>query len=411
MQFACEAMREDGSTVVDTIEAGDRDAALDSLREKGLIVLRVEEKSSRGLASGPRPRAAETATLPRSSKMTTRDRILFTRQMKMLLEAGAPLVPALEAVGQQTAKPAVRTLLARLREAVEEGDSLSEALEREGQVFDPVFRSMVAAGEATATLPQAFGRLSVLAEQQQRVRKMVIGALLYPLILSLLLTGVVNILLFFVVPRFHMLFASLRSPLPFTTKLLFGLSEYVKHDWPYLLGGLVAAAVAVTVCVRLPGTRAWLDQLLLRFPVVGRLLARLILARVVRVWAAMLRCHVPLLDAIRQSRDATSNVAFLALIAQVEEAVSSGGRVAQALGAARLADPIIVSAIRTGEENGRLAEAVDFVSGWMDEDNAHVVQSLTRLAEPLLLAVMGLVVGFVAMSLFIPLFDLATAAG
>jgi type IV pilus assembly protein PilC len=153
-----------------------------------------------------------------------------------------------------------------------------------------------------------------------------------------------------------------------------------------------------------------LDRFVLRVPFVGPLVARMILARIVRVWAAMLRCHVPLLEAIQQSRAAVTNQTFLKLIADVEEAVSSGGRMAQALGAAGLADPIIVSAIRTGEENGRLADAAEFVSSWMDEDNVSTVQQLLRLAEPLLLAVMGVVVGFVAMSLFVPLFDLAGAA-
>lgn len=124
----------------------------------------------------------------------------------------------------------------------------------------------------------------------------------------------------------------------------------------------------------------------------------------------MLRCHVPLLETIRQSREAVRNGAYLHLLAQVEEVVTSGGRVGPALAEAGIADPIIVSALRTGEENGRLAEAAEFVSNWMDEDNANAVQQLTRLTEPLLLAVMGVFVGFIAMSLFVPLFDMATAA-
>jgi type IV pilus assembly protein PilC len=123
----------------------------------------------------------------------------------------------------------------------------------------------------------------------------------------------------------------------------------------------------------------------------------------------MLRCHIPLLEAIRQSRFAVTNAAFLRLITQVEDAVASGGRMGQALGVARLADPVIVSAIRVGEDNGRLAEATDFVSNWLDEDNTNAVQHMTRLAEPTMLGIMGVVVGLVALSLFVPLFDLAGA--
>jgi type II secretory pathway component PulF len=161
---------------------------------------------------------------------------------------------------------------------------------------------------------------------------------------------------------------------------------------------------------RSAAARAWLDDTVVRLPVIGRLASRLILARVLRVWAAMLRCHVPLLDTIRQSRAAVRNGTFLRLIDRIEADVSGGGRVGQAIADSGVADPVIISALRTGEENGRLAEATDFVSSWLDEDNTATVQHVARLAEPLLLAVMGVFVGFIAMSLFVPMFDMATAA-
>lgn len=402
MQFAIEAMRPDGTTVADVVEAGDRSAALDTLREKGLLVLRLEERA---------PRRSAVVLPGAGSRLTVRDLILLTRQLKMLLEAGAPVVPALEAAEHQSARLPVRALLRRLRERVEQGASLAAALQEEGSLFDPVFRSMVAAGEATASLPATFGRLSVLAYQQSQARKMVVVALIYPAVLSILLIGVVAILLFFVVPRFSVLFTTLNSPLPSTTKLLFAASEFVKSAWPYALGVLAAGVVAVVLALRVEAVRARVDEIVLRLPVLGRLACRLQFASVLRVWAAMLRSHVPLLDVIRQSREAVRNAAFLRALTQVEEAVASGGRVGQALDQAGIADPIIVSALRTGEENGRLSESVEFVSGWLDEENGNLVHGLTRLAEPLLLAFMGVVVGFVAMSLFLPLFDLATAAG
>lgn len=404
MWFVCEAMRPDGTTLTDRLEAGGPAEAADALREKGYIVLRLDQTDDA-------PTTAAGGLSFQRLHLTNRDLILFTRQMKMLLESGSPLVPALTAAEQQTTRPFVRALVQRLRERVEQGDSLAEALEPEKEHFDPVFRSMIAAGEATATLPDVFGRLCNLAHQHQQTRKMVVGALIYPAILSILLTGVVGILLLFVVPRFKTLFTSLNSSLPATTEFLFQLSQGLRHWWPFVLGGALTVVALVILGWHLRATRTWLDEVLVRIPVVGRLVSRLILARVVRVWAAMLRCHVPLLEVIRQSREAVANAAFLRLVDQVQESVSSGGRMGDAIGATGLADPVIASAILTGEENGRLAEAADFVSSWLDEDNASMVQQVTRMAEPLLLAVMGIVVGFVAMGLFIPLFDMATAAG
>ena len=404
MWFVYEAMRPDGTTLMDRLEAGGQAEAADALREKGYIVLRLDQTEGA-------QRADSNGLSFQRARVTTRDRILFTRQMKMLLESGAPLVPALQATEQQTNRPFVRALVERLRERVESGDGLAEALEPEKGHFDPVFRSMIAAGEATGSLPEVFGRLCHLAHQQQQTRKMVLGALIYPAVLCVLLTAVVAILLLFVVPRFKLLFTSLNSTLPATTELLFQLSQGLRHGWPYVLGGVLVGITLIVLAWRMPATRAWLDELVVRIPVVGKLVSRLILARVVRVWAAMLRCHVPLLEAIRQSRRAVTNVAFLRMVDEVQESVSSGRRMGDAISATGLADPVIASAILTGEENGRLAEAADFVSSWLDEDNAALVQQVTRMAEPILLAVMGLVVGFVAMGLFVPLFDMATAAG
>lgn len=403
MQFAYEAMRSDGTVVADRVEAGDRSAALDDLRDKGLMVMRLDEHKSAAQPDAPQN--------VKGRRVRGGDLILFTRQMKMLLESGAPLVPALEAAGRQTVKPSMRAMLHRVRERVEEGASLCDALEPERQHFDAVFRSMIAAGEATAALPEVFGRLSDLATRQAQTRKMVMGALLYPAILSILLVGVMSVLLFFVVPRFRVLFQSLDTALPVTTEMLFNLSLALRGGWPYLVGALVLVVGGIVTCLRLPQMRPWLDEMVLRLPVVGRIVSRLIFARVLRVWAAMLRCHVPLLDTIQQSREAVSNTAFMRLIDQVEDSVSQGGHMAQAIEEAGLADSVVVSAVRTGEENGRLSEAVDFVSGWMDDENTNLIQQVTRLAEPIILALMGVVVGFVALSLFVPLFDLATAAG
>jgi type IV pilus assembly protein PilC len=403
MQFACEAMRSDGTTVLERVEAGDRHQAVENLRQKGLLILRVDEQSSGAQVPGTPARLGR-------KHIGTRDLILFTRQMKMLLESGTPLVPALEAAEEQTSRPMMRQILKRVRGRVEEGDSLSAALEPEEKFFDPVFRSMIAAGEATAGLPQTFSRLCALAQQQRQTRKLVLGALIYPAILSVMLVAVLAVLLLFVIPRFRVLFASLRSPLPPTTQLLFAASEAILHGWPFVLGLLLGAGTGLVLCLRTPRTRVWLNELFLRLPLVGGLAGRLVFARVVRIWAAMLRSHVPLLDTIRQSRAAVTSPTFLRLLTKVEDLVASGGRMGQAIASAGLADAVIVSALRTGEENGRLSDAAEFVSDWMDEENTATVQHLTRMAEPLLLAVMGVIVGFVAMSLFLPLFDLAGAA-
>ncbi len=401
MQFAYEAMTNNGRVVNDLVEAASSAEAAESLRAKGLMMLRLDA-------------VREGDTKPSILKQRSRgsgsgDLVLFTQQLKMLLEAGSALVPALEAIERQASKPSFANLVRNVRQHVEEGGTLTEAFNERPDVFKPVFCSMVSAGEATASLPEAFDRLNEMTTRQRHVRKTIIGALLYPSILSVLCIGVACVILGFVVPRFKGLFDNLNSPLPPTTQIMFIFSEYARQWWPVGLGVLIALIVSLVVIFRVSSFRRQFDVVLLKIPIIGRIASRLIFARVLRIWAALLRSHVPLLETIQHSKSALTNVVFIGLVNDVEEAIAGGGSIGRTLADSSLVEPVVASAIRTGEENGRLADAVDFVSKWIDDDNSQLVTGLTRIAEPTLLCVMGLFVGVVAMSLFIPLFDLAMA--
>jgi type II secretory pathway component PulF len=403
VQFAYEGMTSDGKVVADRVEAASSGEAAETLRGKGLTVLRLD--AGRGGQAG-----ADKAGLKGApDKGRSHDLVLFTRQMKMLLEAGSAVVPALEAIEQQATRPAFARAVRTIREHVEQGGTLSEAFAERPNVFKPVFCSMVSAGEATGKLPGAFDRLAELMMRQQQVRKSMLGALLYPMILSVLCIGVAGVVIGFVIPRFRGLFENLNTPLPPVTRVMFVLSEQALHYWPVGVGLVAGLIVGVIVMLRVVALRRHFDTFLVRLPMIGRLAARVLFARVLRIWAAMLRCHVPLLEAIGHSKSAVTSAIFIGLVREIEEAVESGKSIGRTLGESGLVEPVVASAIRTGEENGRLAEAVDFVSRWIDEDNARMISGLTRIAEPALLTVMGLFVGLVAMALFIPLFDLATA--
>lgn len=407
MEFTYEAMNREGRVVRDRIEAEDRTQAADTLRSRELFVLRLERV---------RDDSRHTATLPLLAQLTDRrpglhDLILFTRQMEMLMEAGTPLVPALQAIELQTRKPSFRRMLHAVRERLEQGHPLTEALRKHSQVFSPLFCSVVAAGEATATLPEAFHRLTHLLHRQQQIRRSVLGAIIYPAVLMVLLIGVLAVLLGFVIPRFAVLFENLNHQLPPATRALLATSEILRAHWVVLLSGLGVAAAACVIIFRHLAIQIPLEDTLLRLPLIGPTLRRLKLARVMRVWAALLRSHVPLLETLEHSRNTVASPIFRRLIERIAENVAGGQRVGQALADSNLVEPVLASAISTGEQNGRLAEAVDFVSNWLDEENAQSVQQLTRVAEPALLTCMGLIVGSVAMALFVPLFDMATAAG
>jgi len=399
MIFAYDAMTADGRTVRDRIEAGAPADAVDTLRGKGLVVLRV--------------RPAEAATVERGRASTNRgggrEIVLFTRQLKMLLEAGAAVVPALEAIEKQTSARSFRRVVKSIRQRVEDGGTLTDALREHPRIFRSVYCSMVAAGEATGTLPQAFDRLASLVERQRQVRSIVVGALTYPALLAAMSVAVMLVLIGFVIPRFETLFASLNSRLPPTTEFMFTLSRLLRDYWIAAAAIGLAALAGLWMTFRSQAVRLRLEPLMMKLPLVGRICARLAVGRVLRIWAAMLRCHVPLLDAIEESRKAATGAAIRKALDEAKQSISSGGRIGRALADSGFVEPVVASAIATGEENGRLTEAVDFASTWIDEDNRALISNTTRLIEPVLLAAMGVLIGGVAMSLFVPLFDLATA--
>ena len=398
--FSYRAISASGAIVTDAIDMGSRAEAADALRSKGLAILEINAADTTA-GSTRRPKGGR-------GKHTSRSLLVFTRQMKMLLESGASVVPALSAIEQQFGRATFAPTIRAIRESVEGGGTLSEAFAKHPRVFRPFFCTIVAAGEATGKMSEAFDRLSRLIEHQDRVNKTVIGAMLYPALLATMCLGVINLMFFFVLPRFSTLFEALHRPLPATTQLMFAISDAFRSYWPLALGTLLGLVLLIAWMANSSLMRPRIDAWIVRAPFIGRLAGRLIFGNVLRIWAAMLRCHVPLIEAIQQSRNIVRNRTFQQMIAELEETVASGGRIGDVLGAARLVDPIISSAIATGEENGRLAEAVDFVSRWVDADNEQMIGVATRILEPAMLGLMGLIVGGVAMSLFLPLFDMAT---
>lgn len=400
MKFQYEAIDARGQVRLATLEADSREQAASSLRREGLTPMRLAEASE----DGPAKVLRSGGTAPLDSLC------LFFRQLKMLLEAGASLVPAIEAVERQTTRPSFRAVLAGMREKIETGASLSEAMREHPRAFGAVITTMVSAGEATATLPAVFDRLGRMLDRQRAARNTLVSAAVYPLLIALISTGVVALLLYFVVPRFQVLFTSLNHPLPIFTLILFQFANVARVWWP--LGVVIVLAVISLAWYvrREPHLRAALDRIILNTPMLGDLMMRIETARFLRVWAAMLGAKLPLMDTIEQSRNAVTNSLFKKMLSEMAEAVSTGQRISDFLHGNRLVEPVIVSAISTGEQHGRLSEATEYVTTWLEEDTHQSLQRMVRLSEPLLLTGIGGVVGLIAMALFLPLFDIATAS-
>lgn len=404
MRLAYEAYDRGGRLVTGSIDAASTREATERLYADGLYVTRLS-----GASDEAAPEQGSGLLAGRCGGL--KQLVVITRQLSVLASTGTQVVEALAAVERQIPPGSWRRVLGDVRRDVEEGKSLTEALARHPRHFDPIYRSLIAAGESGGQLPAMLERLAVIKRKQLKIRSAVLGALSYPILLTCLSIVVVVVMLLAVLPRFAGLFEALDAPLPPTTRALISLSESIKTYWwavtPALLG-IVGGAVWF---VRSAPGRRWIDNVSISLPVLGPFVKALVTARVARTLGVLLEAKVPLLESLALTRAAAGNTRYVQLLESAEERVTRGEPISAALRDSPLIAPGVTEAVITGERAGRVGEVLISVADYMDEDNEVVIRSMMSLLEPVILVALGGAVGFVAMSLFLPLFDLTSAAG
>jgi type II secretory pathway component PulF len=393
-----------GKGVTGTLECPDAAAAADILRGRGLYVANVGQAQAEPAAGTGRRRRGGPKAMGR--RKTLKHVAILSRQLCVLTSSGTPLVDALSALERQTPPGRWHEEMAALRERVEQGKALSEAMAAAPEVFDAVACSLVTAGESSGHLPDMLDRLSQLKRRQLSVLNAITGAMIYPCLLVTVATAIFLMLLIFIVPRFAMLFSSLDVPLPPTTRVLVQASGLFRHYWPVVLIVVAGLVTGVIVGLRSPAGQRFKDTFVLKVPYMGQIVKGFATARIVRLLGVLLSGHVPLLNALVLIRGAVANVHYDALIAKAHDHVARGEPLSQAFSDPFLVTPSVHEAIRSGEQSGQLDRLLLEIAGFLDEENEVIVRSLTSIMEPVILVVMGLLVGAVALSMFLPLFDL-----
>ncbi len=337
--------------------------------------------------------------------------LLFTRQLHVLLGSGTPVVAALESLERQTADKTWQAAITDVRRQVEQGSGLAESMAEHPHLFDRVTRSLFEAGETAGKLPEMLDRIVTLTQRDLQMRNGVVGALLYPAILLSVVLIVLCLTLTVVVPRFGDLFVSLSVPIPPTTQATLAASAFLKSYWWVILFLLAAGGVGTWLWVSTPNGQRAMHTLALRMPVIGNLTRAFITARVVRLIGTLVQSHLPLLSVLELVRGSCGNVHYATLITNAESAVGRGEPVSNAFNDPDLIAPSVYEAFRSGENSGRIAASLTTVADFLDEENDVIVRSLTKILEPLILIVLGALVGLLAVSLFLPLFDLTAMAG
>ena len=401
MKLAYVAYDRSGREVSATVEAPSPGEATVSLRRKGLFVSRIEAAQDA---------AAPVRTTSRKSGRGTPKRSVagFMRQLHVLISCDTPLVEALAALERQARSDTWRDTIGDVRRRVEEGTSLSVAMESHPHAFDAITRSLIAAGESTGNLSEMLSWLADMTQKQVRTRNLVIGAMVYPALLMTITIGVLALVILFVIPRFSGLFESLDVALPPSTAILIDLSAWLTQYWYVALGGLAASIVGLWAWMRTSsGRRAW-HTFILRLPKAGGLVRNFTTARIARLLGGLMEGSVPILDALGLTAHSVRNCHYVSLIEKARDAVSRGEPLSSVFRQTDLINPSVYEAVHSGEQSGRIGPLLLHLADFLDEENEVTLKSLTSIIEPVILIVMGLLVGSVALSLFMPLFDLTS---
>lgn len=411
MKFRYEGFDQRGKEVVGVIEAADAATARETLRRDGVFVDDVtqasgDEERENAAGSGAR---FEMPSLGGGRRLRAVSG--FMRQLSVLVATGTPLVDAIASLEKQERDRAFRVVLGDVTMRLEQGTMLSEAVAAHPRYFGPVARSLLAAGEQGGQLDAMLARLSKLSRQQQKVRATVTGAMIYPALLVCVSLGVVTAMLFFVLPRFEGLFQTLGTPLPTTTRMLMDVSHALRDNWMLSAGALVACVVMAILAAGTRAGKRLAMRVALRLPVIGSAIKSLATARIARVLGVLLEGKVQMVDALQLTRESTGVDAFAALVTRAEDFVLRGDAVSAAWEGSSLIPASVVEAVRSGERTGRVGTVLLSLADNMDEDNEIAIKTATHVIEPVILIGLGLVVGVMAISMFLPLFDLTAAGG
>jgi type II secretory pathway component PulF len=399
MKLAYRAFEKTGREITDVIEAPSVQEATDRLRQQELFVADIAP------AQEARPAPTRRIRLPRGGTGRMKDLALFTRQLYVLIRAGTPLADGLHALQRQARDERWRAVVQDIRLRVEQGMPLAKALESRPEYFDRLYCNMIAAGETSGKLTVVLERLANLVRKRLQTRRTVRGAMAYPSLLVVVSAGVFVLMLMLVIPRFAMLFASLDVPLPPTTAALIALSGWLRSYWPVPLGAALAAAVGARWLLKSPAGRQALDNFALRLPIVGGLVRSFTGAQIARLLGVLLDSHLPVLEALGLTRNTLSCARYANLLGAAEEAVSRGRPISSAFQDSDLVSPSLCEVMHSGEQSGQMSLLLLDLAEFMDQENEAGLKSLVGLLEPCILILMGVVVGFVALSIFTPLFD------
>jgi type IV pilus assembly protein PilC len=379
-----------------TIDAPSRDDVIAQLKRQRLNVVKIDEATSKKKKGG---------------KITMRDIVIFTRQFSTMINAGLPLVQALDILAGQSESPALRDVTKAVVFDVESGNTVADALRKHPKAFTDLYVNMVAAGEAGGILDTILMRLAVFMEKNDALVRKVKGAMIYPGVIMSVAAIAITVLLIFVIPTFERMFASVNMALPLPTRIVIGASRFLQGYWWAVIAVVVGLAVSLKKYYATSDGKLKIDRLMLQMPVLGDVLRKSAVSRFTRTLGTLISSGVSILEGLEITAKTAGNRVIQDAIMESRASIAGGETISAPLKKSQVFPPMVISMIAVGEQTGGLDEMLTKIADFYDEEVDAAVSNLLAMMEPLMIVFLGVVVGGMVVAMYLPIFDMVNAAG
>ncbi|HEV8378605.1 MAG TPA: type II secretion system F family protein [Tepidisphaeraceae bacterium] len=398
--YRYEIRESSGAVTQGVLSAANLGAASQELRSRGGYILALAPTDGSD-------RRRKSLNLEFSFGPSQKDVQGFTSQLAVMIRAGISLRAAVEGISDQIINPKFKVMLSQMRKDLESGKQFSDALMRYPKVFSPLYVNMVKASELSGGFSKMLDRIAVYLTQQIETRSMVIGAMIYPGIIGTMAIGTTVFLLTFVLPRFMTIFKGKEAALPGPTKLLLAISNFMTNYWYVLIFAVIAGIWGFVMMIRTEWGSLWFDKVKLTVPLFKKMFRALYINRSLHTMGQLINAGVPMLDTLSITAEISGNSLYRRMWRAVYSAVKQGKKISAPLNKSPLLPRSVVQMIGAGEESGKLGEVLDEVAEYYSKELRAVIKSVTAMIEPLMIVLMGSIVGFIAMSIILPIFKLS----
>ncbi len=381
------------------VTADNKEAVAALLRKQRITPTKISPKQAQlfgGLLSG-------------MGSVSSKDIVVFTRQFATMIDAGLPLVQALEILSKQTESKALAAVISEVKNDVEGGATYADALKKHTKVFDELYVNMVAAGETGGILDTILNRLAGYIEKSMKLKKKVKGAMMYPAVITTVAVGVISVIMIFVIPIFAQMFSSMGGTLPLPTRFVMWLSGFLSGKGGlFLFAGIVAFIIGIIQARKTEKGKHFFDRLILKLPIFGLLIKKVAVAKFTRTLGTLISSGVPILEGLDICAKTSGNKVIEYAVGDVRKAVSEGKTIAEPLMKTGVFPPMVNQMISVGEATGALDSMLSKIADFYDDEVDNTVNNLTSLMEPMMMVFLGGAVGFIVVAMYLPIFKMIT---